>query len=291
VAKSALAAGLSWSIARAVTDLSDPVLAPLTALVVGQVSVRASVRAALQRSAGVVLGVLLALALGDLFGLNGLTVAVLVALSLGVAELVLRLPAAAAIQIPISILVVLTAVAASPVKEGWNRALDTIIGAAVGVIVSLVLPASRLRGGTPAPRANRNRRLGPVEGPRRSGTRLGPDAPIHARNRRRPGRVGGGSSHVDARRAPRTGPHGRHSRARRGQGATGALHGRRASPRLITRSATYVEWGVEGTKISDRGTRIASTQGQFQGTEAPQRLRKVVSEVGLRAFGPNLPCG
>jgi hypothetical protein len=30
---------------------------------------------------------------------------------------------------------------------------------------------------------------------------------------------------------------------------------------------------------------------QFHGTEAPQRLRKVVSEVGLRTFGPNLPCG
>ena len=144
VAKSGLAAGVSWSIARAVTGVSDPVLAPLTALVVVQVSVRASVRTALQRSAAVVLGVMLALALGDVLGLNGLTVGVLVAVSLGVAELVLRLPAAAARQIPISVLVVLTAVAANPVKEGWNRALDTVIGAAVGVVVSLVLPASRL---------------------------------------------------------------------------------------------------------------------------------------------------
>ncbi len=144
MAKSGLAAGLSWSVARAVTGVSDPVLAPLTALVVVQVSVRASVRTALQRSAAVVLGVLLALALGDVLGLNGLTVGVLVALSLGVAELVLRLPAAAARQIPISVLVVLTAVASNPVKEGWNRAFDTLIGAAVGVVVSLVLPASRL---------------------------------------------------------------------------------------------------------------------------------------------------
>jgi hypothetical protein len=144
VAKTGLAAGLAWSVARAVTGVSDPVLAPLTALVVVQVSVRASVRTALQRSAAVVLGVLLALALGDALGLNGLTVGVLVAVSLGVAELVLRLPAAAARQIPISVLVVLTAVAADPVTQGWNRALGTVMGAAVGVVVSLVLPASRL---------------------------------------------------------------------------------------------------------------------------------------------------
>ena len=124
--------------------MPDPVLAPLTALVVVQVSVRASIRTALQRSAAVVLGVLLALAIGDALELNGLTVAVLVAVSLGVAELVLRLPRAAARQVPISLLVVLTAVASNQGSQAGRRALDTVLGAAVGVAVSLVLPASRL---------------------------------------------------------------------------------------------------------------------------------------------------
>ncbi len=142
MAKSGLAAGLSWWIA-VVTDVPDPVLAPLTALVVVQVSVRASVRTAIQRSVAVVLGVLLALAIGDALGLNGFTVGVLVAVSLGVAQLVLRLPAAAARQVPISVLVVLAAVTSTR-RAGWRRALDTLLGAAVGVVVSLVLPASRL---------------------------------------------------------------------------------------------------------------------------------------------------
>jgi Fusaric acid resistance protein-like len=132
VAKSGLAAGLSWWIAVAVTDVPDPVLGPLTAIVVVQVSVRASVRTALQRSAAVVLGVLLALAIGDALYLNGLTVAVLVAVSLGVAQLVLRLPPSAARQVPISGLVVLSAVTASPGTSGWQRGLDTVIGAVVG---------------------------------------------------------------------------------------------------------------------------------------------------------------
>jgi Fusaric acid resistance protein-like len=144
VAKSGLAAGLGWGIAQAVTGAPDPVLAPLTALVVVQVSVRASIRTALQRSAAVVLGVLLAAAVGNALDLNGLTVALIVAISLGVAELVLRLPRAAARQVPISFLVVLSAVASNQEGQAGRRALDTVLGAAVGVAISLLLPASRL---------------------------------------------------------------------------------------------------------------------------------------------------
>jgi uncharacterized membrane protein YgaE (UPF0421/DUF939 family) len=144
VVKSALAAGVAWWLAGVVTDVPDPVLAPLTAIVVVQVSVRASVKSALQRTAAVVIGVFVALAIGDALGLNGLTVALIVAISLGVAQLVLRLPAAAARQVPISMLVVLSAVASAHTTSGWRRAVDTLIGAAVGVVVSFVLPASRL---------------------------------------------------------------------------------------------------------------------------------------------------
>jgi hypothetical protein len=38
------------------------------------------------------------------------------------------------------------------------------------------------------------------------------------------------------------------------------------------------------------GTELARRR-QFQGTGASQRLRNVVSEVGLRTLGPKLPCG
>jgi uncharacterized membrane protein YgaE (UPF0421/DUF939 family) len=144
VTKSALAAGLAWWTAGLLVDVPAPVLASLTAVVVVQVSARSSLRAALQRSVAVVLGVLLALAIGDALTLNGITVAVLVAVSLGVAQLALRLPPAAARQVPISGLVVLTAVSFTPETSAWQRAADTLIGAAVGVAVSLVLPASRL---------------------------------------------------------------------------------------------------------------------------------------------------
>jgi hypothetical protein len=109
-----------------------------------QVSVRASVRSALQRSGAVVLGVLLAIALGDAISLNGLTVALLILVSLGVTQLLLRLPSQAARQVPVTFLVVLTTVTASQEQFGWERALEAILGAVVGVGVSLVMPASRV---------------------------------------------------------------------------------------------------------------------------------------------------
>lgn len=144
VAKAALAAGLAWGLAVTFTDATAAVVAALTAVVVVQVNVRASVRTALQRSAAVVIGVLTALAIGEALSLNAFTVALVVGVTLGLTQLVLRLPAAAARQVPISVLVVLTAVAASPNQLGWRRAGETLIGATVGVGMSLALPASRL---------------------------------------------------------------------------------------------------------------------------------------------------
>jgi uncharacterized membrane protein YccC len=144
VAKSALAAGLAWWIAVTVSDEPSPVLAALSAIVVVQVSVRASLSTALERSAAVVLGVLVALAIGDALVLNGWTVALLVGVTLGIAQLVLRLPPAAARQVPISGLVVLSAVAASQGGSAWYRALDTVIGALLAVAVTFALPASRV---------------------------------------------------------------------------------------------------------------------------------------------------
>src|SRR6476620_192045 len=69
VAKSGLAARLAWWLAAVISSSSSRVLAPLTAIVVVQVSVRASIRNAIERTATVVLGVLLALAIGNALNL------------------------------------------------------------------------------------------------------------------------------------------------------------------------------------------------------------------------------
>jgi hypothetical protein len=74
-----------------------------------------------------------------------LTVGLLVGLSLAVAQLLLRLPRQAANQVPVSVLVVMAALATSHHSNAWERALNTAIGAGVGAAVSIALPASRLK--------------------------------------------------------------------------------------------------------------------------------------------------
>ena len=145
VARAGLAAAAAWQLAVAVTDEPAPVLAPLTALISVRVSVHTSIRSAIERSAAVVVGVLVALALGNALGLNAWTVGILTSGSLAVALLVFRLPRPAATQIPVSALVVMSALAAGEEGYARERVIETVLGAAVGVVVSVVLPASRVR--------------------------------------------------------------------------------------------------------------------------------------------------
>jgi uncharacterized membrane protein YgaE (UPF0421/DUF939 family) len=145
VAKAGLAAGLAWWLATAVTDEPNPVLASFTAVVVVQVSVGSSIRTALERTVAVVLGVVLALAIGDALELNAIVVAVLVAGSLAFAELLLRLPRAAARQVPLSVLAVLSTLTLTPRATAGTRMVDTLLGGIVGIAISFGLPVSRAR--------------------------------------------------------------------------------------------------------------------------------------------------
>jgi hypothetical protein len=79
--------------------------------------------------------------------LSALSIGLLTGLSLGVAQLLLRLERQAANQVPVSLLVVMAATAAGIDDSPWDRARATVIGAAVGVAVSLALPASRVKDG------------------------------------------------------------------------------------------------------------------------------------------------
>lgn len=147
VLKAALAAALAWLAAVAMTDLSSPVLAPLAAMITVRISVHASMTAAIQRSVAVVIGVLAAVALGTHLSLNALSIGLLTGLTLAVAQLLLRLPRQAANQVPVSLLVVMAATSSGIDDAPWARTWATVIGASVGVAVSLALPASRVKDG------------------------------------------------------------------------------------------------------------------------------------------------
>jgi len=134
-AKTTLAAVISWELARRLPGESLPVLAPLTALLVTQLTVVETVTGSLQRVGSVVVGVLLAVLLADLLGLQWWSVGLVVFASLAVGQ-VLRL-GEHRIEVPISALLVL-AVGGQP-GAARTRVLETLIGAAVGVAVNVVV--------------------------------------------------------------------------------------------------------------------------------------------------------
>jgi hypothetical protein len=162
IGRAALAAGLSWWVADLATSVTTPLLAVFTALVVLQATTRATLRMAITRTLAVVVGAILGVALGEAIPLTALTVALIVAVALFVADFAMRLPLAAARQVPmVMVLVLAAATADDDTGSIWSRALQTALGAAIGAGVSVLLPTSRVSELTRALTA-RARRLGAV---------------------------------------------------------------------------------------------------------------------------------
>jgi uncharacterized membrane protein YgaE (UPF0421/DUF939 family) len=117
-----------------------PVLAPLTALLVAQVSLFQTLRSALQRVAAVVAGVLLAVGLGAWLGFTwwSLAVTIAVALSLGYA---LHL-GDTALEVPISAMLILSSTGRA---AATGRIVETFIGTAAGLVAGFVLTSPQVQ--------------------------------------------------------------------------------------------------------------------------------------------------
>jgi uncharacterized membrane protein YccC len=137
IAKAAVASAAAWQLARVTTGTTAPIFAPLAAMLTVQATVLESVRTGLQRTIGVATGVVLAFVLASALGVHWWSVGVLVFIGLLVGQS-LNLGTQGATQIAVSALLVLV------LSSGGNsyaiaRVLDTLIGAAVGVVVSLLI--------------------------------------------------------------------------------------------------------------------------------------------------------
>ena len=134
-AKTTLAAVISWELARLLPGSQPPVLAPLTALLVTQLTLVKTITGSLQRVASVTAGVLLALAAAELLGLHWWSVGLVIFVSLAVGQ-VLKL-GTHRIEMAVSALLVMTLGGTPGVAR--TRVLETLIGAGVGVLVNAVL--------------------------------------------------------------------------------------------------------------------------------------------------------
>ncbi|WP_353826528.1 FUSC family protein [Agromyces sp. SYSU T0242] len=139
VLKSAVATVAAWLIAGWLVGGPPPVFAAIAALLVVQPSVNQSLGKALERSIGVIAGVAIASVLGLILGPNSWVIlaAILVALLAAWAG---RMTAGTSNQVAISAMLVLALGGTSP-EYAVDRVLETLIGAAIGIVVNaLIVP-------------------------------------------------------------------------------------------------------------------------------------------------------
>jgi len=130
------AAVAAYVVALLLPATALPILAPLTALLVVQVTLVGSVRSSVDRVASVVAGVLVASAFAEWVGFRWWSLGLLIAASLLLGQL-LRL-GDNLLEVPISAMIVLGAGARD--VAAVDRVLETLIGAGVGVAVNLAVP-------------------------------------------------------------------------------------------------------------------------------------------------------
>ena len=130
-----LATVLSFALAEALETSSSPVLAPLTALLVVQLTMYETVAHGRERIVSVVAGVLVAVLFASVTGLTWWSLGLVVAVSL-VAGRLLRLGPHLP-EVPISAMLVLAVGGAESAALG--RVVETLIGAVVGVLVNVLI--------------------------------------------------------------------------------------------------------------------------------------------------------
>jgi uncharacterized membrane protein YccC len=132
------AAVLAFVAARLLFPQTIDLTAPLTALLVVQASTVRTLRMGFVRVGAVLLGVLVAIALSTYFGLSWWTLGAVIAASLLLAKL-LRL-GDQLLEVPISAMLILGVSSHGLAAE--TRVLNTLIGAAIGVAFSLLVPVA-----------------------------------------------------------------------------------------------------------------------------------------------------
>ncbi|WP_196832749.1 FUSC family protein [Mycetocola sp. CAN_C7] len=137
VVKTSVATVAAWFVAVLVLPSELPIFAAIAALLVVQPSVNQSFGKAIERSVGVIAGVLIASLIGLVFNNQSWVILLAIVVSIFFGWL-FRLTPGSANQIPISAMLVLAIGAATP-GYAIDRIIETLIGAALGVIVNVLI--------------------------------------------------------------------------------------------------------------------------------------------------------
>ncbi|MEU9104830.1 aromatic acid exporter family protein [Streptomyces xanthophaeus] len=132
--RSTAAAVISYLVALRLSSEPTPLTAPLTALLVVQVTLYSTLKTSVRRVNSVVVGVLIAIGFSVLVGLTWWSLGLLILASLVVGHLVRVDEFVPEVAISAMLVLGVTQVA----DTAWDRVLETLIGAAVGLLVNLL---------------------------------------------------------------------------------------------------------------------------------------------------------
>ncbi|MGX2998553.1 FUSC family protein [Streptomyces sp. JNUCC 64] len=135
ILRSTAAATLAYAVALQLSDVTAPLTAPLTALLVVQVTLYATLTTGIRRVNAVVIGVLIAVGFSSLVGLSWWSLGLIILASLTVGQFVRVGEFVPEVAISAMLVLGVTEVGAS----AWERVLETLIGAAVGLTFNFVL--------------------------------------------------------------------------------------------------------------------------------------------------------
>jgi hypothetical protein len=136
-AKVTLAAVLAYVTADLLNTTATPILAPLTAILVVQVTVYQTVAEGLQRVLSVLAGVLVAVGVATVVGLSWWSLGVVVAASLVLGQ-VLRL-GPHTLEVPISAMLVLAVGGGAAPQAATGRIYETLVGTVTGIAVNFAI--------------------------------------------------------------------------------------------------------------------------------------------------------
>ncbi|MCJ1676457.1 aromatic acid exporter family protein [Streptomyces sp. APSN-46.1] len=133
--RSTAAAVISYVVALRLSSEPNPLTAPLTALLVVQVTLYSTLTTSIRRVNSVVVGVLIAIGFSVLVGLTWWSLGLLILASLVVGHLVRVDEFVPEVAISAMLVLGVTQVA----NTAWDRVLETLIGAVVGLLVNLLV--------------------------------------------------------------------------------------------------------------------------------------------------------
>ncbi|MEV7186061.1 aromatic acid exporter family protein [Kitasatospora sp. NPDC093102] len=132
--RATVAATISYAVATQLSSEPAPLTAPLTALLVVQVTVYSTLKTSIRRVTSVVVGVLIAIGFSAVVGLSWWSLGLIILASLVVGRFVRVEEFVQEVAISAMLILGVTKLA----SQAWDRVLETLIGAAVGLLFNLL---------------------------------------------------------------------------------------------------------------------------------------------------------